>query len=240
MTNNAQETKVPDKKEWLRDLASGDALYYLANDLASSFFKDARDPKCWSAEINASIRQLVCRSHLRDIPLPCEPDAFCHAGDVYVWLVMDTDQEPDLSKSSIYSEALTARYPQKRTLLVYITEHSCLEENRWSKEIKTYANFPADEKNNEEGIHEWLPTWPNFMIIDLENFQKQVPAPEGFFQEFLKILAESRTLGEARKALDAATKKQEQDILDELAYAKAEIARLKEELANKDKARQTS
>ncbi len=206
MTKNGNKTKVADKKKWLRDLASGDALGYLANELASSFFKDAREPKCWSAEQNASIRQLVSRSHLRDIPFPCEPDAFWRAGDVYVWLVMDTDQEPDLSKSSIYSEALTARYPQERTLLVYITEHSCLEENRWSKEIKTYANFPADEKNNEEGIHEWLPTWPNFMIIDLENFQKQVSAPEGFCQVFLKILAESRTLDEARKALDAATK----------------------------------
>ncbi|WP_406546910.1 hypothetical protein [Succinimonas sp.] len=234
MTKNGNKTEVADKKEWLRELATGAALSILTNDLAGSFFKDARDPKCWSADVNASIRQLVSRSHLRDNPFPCEPDASWRAGDVYVWLVMDTDQEPDLSKSSIYSEALTARYPQKRTLLVYITEHSCLEENRWNKEIKTYANFPADEKNNEEGIHEWLPTWPNFMIIDLENFRKLVPAPKGFFQVFLKILAESRTLDEARKALDAAVEKREYGILDELAEARAEIARLKEELANKE------
>ena len=240
MSKKVNKTKVADKKKWLRELATRPVLCLLTNDLAGSFFKDARDPKCWSAEINASIRQLVSRSHLRDIPFPCEPDVFWIAGDVYVWLVMDTAQEPDVRMPSIYSEALSARYPQERTLLVYITEHSCLEENRWSKEIKTYANFPADEKNNEEGIHEWLPTWPNFMIIDLENFQKQVTVPEGFFQEFLKILTESRTLGEARKALDAATKKQEHDILDELAYAKDEIARLVKELANKEKARQSS
>ncbi len=206
MTNNVQETKVLDKKEWLRDLASGDALYYLANDLASSFFKDAKEPKHWPSEQNSALGELMHRSLTWDNFLPRDPDVSCRAGKVFLWLVMDTDQEPDMSLPTFYSKALSANHAQERTLLVYITEHSCLEENRWSKEIKTYANFPADEKNNEEGIHEWLPTWPNFMIIDLENFQKQVSAPEGFCQVFLKILAESRTLDEARKALDAATK----------------------------------
>lgn len=201
----------PDKKEWLRELATGDALKYLANELASQFFKDARELKFWTPEQTSEFRNFLRNCGRWENCAPY-PDASCRAGDVFVGLVMDTDREPDLSMASVYSEALIASQELERTLLVYITEHSCLDDNRWNREMRSYLNCGG----NEDGGNEWLPTWPNFMIIDLENFQKEVTAPEGFFQQFLKILAESRTLEDARKNLDMAVEKRHQAISDEI------------------------
>ena len=224
-TTNVKNTEGTDKKQWLQKLATGDALNYLSIDLVDQFFKEKKDEKtCPSEKCAMFHRFLRCYDHRLNIPL----DASCRAENVFVVLLMDTDQKPDMRMPAYYSEALCASHEMEKTLLVYITEHSCLED-RWYQKVKTYITSPADEKNNEEEIREWLPTWPNFMIIDLENFQKEVTAPGGFLEQFLKILAESRTLEEARKVLDTVVEKQYKFGLDEIAKEKNRADRLEAE-----------
>ncbi len=237
MKNDNQETTVPDKKEWFFKLASGSALFYLAIELVRLFFNEEMDLQSWASEEDTILRNLVCYADNRG---PYDLDAACRAGDIFMGLVMDTDQEPDMMRMPVsYSKGLIGSQKLERTLLVYITEHSCLK-NRWYQKVRTCLCYEGNEESHEEETYERLPTGLNIIIIDLENFQKQVPAPKGFLQQFLKILGESKTFAEARKALDTAVEKRYQDTLDRIAKdheallkAEARIAELKALLAAK-------
>ena len=247
MKKKVKKSKKTDKKEWLRELASGDAMFYLAMDLVRLIFEEKMDPYSWVSTQATWLCEVNFRLEDWETNESYSLDAACSAGDIFMGLVMDTDRKPDMNAPVIYSSALkTSRnlescgepedceetedcQAQERTLLVYITEHSCLK-NRWYEhnEMGWSSYCPC----NEEKTCEWHSSGANYMIIDLENFQKNVPAPQSFLEQFLKILAESKTLDEARTALDAAVENRYQAALDE-------IARLEKELAEKEKAQQS-
>jgi len=214
--SKVRKIKGPDRKEWLRELASGDAFYYLTIDLVKLFFKEDMDPKSWIPG-QSSITG-IGRNKTSNFS-----DAVCRAGDINMILHMDTAPVPDMNVLWDYSAAMivfrgssqSEGAQPRRSLLVFITEHSSLE-GKWCNRMTWCRSEGLDEENDFEEC----PTGPNILIIDLENFQKQVSVPESFLEQFLKILAESRTLDEAREAVAAAVEKQYQTGLDEISKEK--------------------
>ena len=228
MKTKIKNSKSPDKKEWLQELAS-ESLFCLTEDLIKLFFNESPDPESWLSNKSPVLYQNRHR-------LPYFLDVAYRAGDISIGLFMDTAPKPVMNTLWDYSAAMvdcrqgdhrTDGAEPKRFLYVLIAEHSCLE-GKWFFKMKMQCMDMPSEGGNCEGC---LPE-PNILIIDLENFQKQVPAPQSFLEQFLKILAESRTLDEAREAVGAAVEKRYQTTLNKLPKVRDEIAGLEEEHAN--------
>ena len=221
-TNEEKSTvKTPkgaDKKEWLQELASL-SLFSLTDGLVKLFFNENPDPESWLSNKSPVLYQ---KSHR----LPYFLDVAYRVGNISMGLYMDTSRKPDMDALWDYSTAMIVyRHPTpptdgedpKRSLYVCITEHSYLKE-KWFYKMK----WRCMDMPSEDNTYEDCPTGPNILIIDLENFQKQVTAPEGFLEQFLKILAESRTLDEAKNALNTVLEMQCQVLPDQLARMKKE------------------